>query len=94
MNLISTMGNNIECELKKQVNRISIQPNMSELKSMMEYHLGWSGEGSGPEAQGKRIRPILTTLTTAACGSDWTKAIPAAAGIELIHNFFSYPTDF
>ncbi|HIE57721.1 MAG TPA: polyprenyl synthetase family protein [Anaerolineales bacterium] len=58
-----------------------------ELQAMMAYHLGWEGEGAGPEATGKRIRPILTLLTTQAAGKKWEHALPAAAAIELIHNF-------
>jgi geranylgeranyl diphosphate synthase type I len=58
-----------------------------ELRAMLRYHLGWEGEGSGPEAQGKRIRPILVLLTTHAAGGEWQRALPAAASVELIHNF-------
>jgi geranylgeranyl diphosphate synthase type I len=54
---------------------------------MLTYHLGWSGIGAGPEATGKRLRPLLVLLTCAACGTDWHIALPAAASIELIHNF-------
>ncbi len=54
---------------------------------MLTYHMGWNGEGAGPEAQGKRIRPLLVLLTTAACGGDWQHSLPAAASLELIHNF-------
>lgn len=57
------------------------------LRTMMAYHLGWAGEGSGPEAQGKRIRPVLVLLAAAASGGDWRAALPAAAGVELLHNF-------
>lgn len=55
--------------------------------SMMAYHLGWEGEGAGPEASGKRIRPLLVLLTCAAAGGDWKNALPAAAAVELVHNF-------
>jgi geranylgeranyl diphosphate synthase type I len=54
---------------------------------MMAYHMGWEGEGAGPEATGKRIRPILVLLTTQAAGGDWQRALPGAAAVELIHNF-------
>ena len=54
---------------------------------MLEYHMGWTGEGAGPDASGKRIRPLLLLLTTASCGGDWKKALPAAAAVELVHNF-------
>jgi len=58
-----------------------------EMRSMLRYHMGWEGEGAGPEAQGKRIRPMLLLLTTQAAGGDWRLALPAAAGAELLHNF-------
>jgi geranylgeranyl diphosphate synthase type I len=49
--------------------------------------LGWEGEDAGPKATGKRIRPLLLLLTAAAAGGDWRKALPAAAAVELLHNF-------
>lgn len=58
-----------------------------KLHTMMCYHLGWEGEGAGPKASGKRIRPLLVTLTTEAAGGDWRRALPAAAAVELVHNF-------
>ncbi|HEB65795.1 MAG TPA: polyprenyl synthetase family protein [Chloroflexi bacterium] len=57
------------------------------LHHMMAYHLGWEGEGAGPEATGKRVRPVLVLLTAAAAGGDWRAALPAAAAVELLHNF-------
>ena len=59
----------------------------SEYGSMLKYQLGWEGEHSGLEAQGKRIRPLLVLLANHACGGDWRKALPAAAAVELVHNF-------
>ena len=53
----------------------------------LAYHMGWEGEQAGPEAEGKRIRPLLVLLCTLAGGGDWRKALPAAAAVELIHNF-------
>jgi len=57
---------------------------------MLTYHLGWvdTDHQALPAGQGgKRIRPLLTALTTAAVGGNWTQALPAAAAIELLHNF-------
>ena len=54
---------------------------------MLAYHLGWEGEGAGVRATGKRIRPTLLLLTCIAAGGDWKKALPAAAAVELLHNF-------
>jgi geranylgeranyl diphosphate synthase type I len=76
----------IENELSTVVNRgfsVLTEP----LRFMLAYHLGWEGEGAGKEAQGKRIRPLLVLLITAACGNSWENALPAAAAVELIHNF-------
>lgn len=57
------------------------------LTSILAYQLGWEGEGAGLEAQGKRLRPFLVTLAAKACGGEWEKALPAAAAVELLHNF-------
>jgi geranylgeranyl diphosphate synthase type I len=36
---------------------------------------------------GKRLRPLITLTATRACGSDYKVALPAAAIVELIHNY-------
>ena len=38
-------------------------------------------------AGGKRVRPAMTILCCEAVGGDGETAIPAATGIELIHNY-------
>lgn len=76
----------IESELQRQVARLD-QPRTRPFHEMLTYHLGWTGEGAGPETAGKRIRPLLVLLTTASCGADWQSALPAAAAVELVHNF-------
>jgi geranylgeranyl diphosphate synthase, type I len=65
----------------------AFQTGCEELHQMLAYHMGWEGEGAGVEAQGKRVRPILVLLTSACCSKDWQTALPAAAAIELVHNF-------
>jgi geranylgeranyl diphosphate synthase type I len=88
--LIKSMLPAIEAELQKQVSRLAAARTQT-YHEMLTYHMGWSGEGSGPGAAGKRIRPLLVLLTTAAAGSppdgSWEIALPAAAAVELIHNF-------
>ena len=76
----------IEAELQKQVSRLD-SPRTKPFHEMLTYHMGWTGEGAGPEATGKRIRPLLVLLCTSSCGANWQLALPAAAAIELVHNF-------
>lgn len=76
----------IEEELRRAVEPHH-ESGLEQYYSMMAYHLGWEGEGAGPEAHGKRIRPLLVLLTCAASGGDWKNALPAAAAVELVHNF-------
>lgn len=77
----------VEQALRESVDRHFTETRYANLRSMMAYHLGWEGEGSGPAAQGKRIRPQLVLLCSAAAGGNWREALPAAAAVELVHNF-------
>jgi geranylgeranyl diphosphate synthase, type I len=56
---------------------------------MMNYHLGWADETFQPQSlpSGKRLRPVLCLLSCSEVGGDPVQALPAAAGIELLHNF-------
>lgn len=79
----------IEAEL-----RHALGSGLTELREyyvMLEYHLGWLDEHGLPlheaQASGKRLRPLLCLLSGAACGSDWQRALPMAAALELLHNF-------
>jgi geranylgeranyl diphosphate synthase type I len=56
---------------------------------MMRYHLGWADADLRPARfpSGKRLRPVLCLLTCAEVGGDPVQALPAAAAIELLHNF-------
>jgi geranylgeranyl diphosphate synthase type I len=76
----------IECELKAILDRYVPAPYLP-LRSMLAYHMGWEGEGAGPSAHGKRIRPVMVLLCAQAAGSDWRQALPAAASVEYVHNF-------
>lgn len=77
----------IESELQRQISRLDA-PRTKIFHEMLTYHMGWTGEGAGPEATGKRIRPLLLLLCTSAIsGRDWKNALPAAAAVELVHNF-------
>jgi geranylgeranyl diphosphate synthase type I len=56
-----------------------------ELKRMLAYHMGWAEDDAG--GGGKRLRPLLTLLCAGAFGVDPAVAMPAALGIEFLHNF-------
>ena len=88
MTIQQEMFEAIEKELKRQVARLD-QPRTKQFHEMLTYHMGWTGEAAGPEATGKRIRPLLVLLASASCDPDssWSHAAPAAAAIELVHNF-------
>jgi len=56
---------------------------------MLHYHMGWVDERFYPYnfPTGKRLRPMLCLLACAETGGDPVQALPAAAAIELLHNF-------
>ncbi len=84
--MIANLLPHIETELQHQVARLNT-PRTKNFHEMLTYHMGWTGEGAGPEATGKRIRPLMVLLTTSSCGADWELTLPAAAAVELVHNF-------
>jgi geranylgeranyl diphosphate synthase type I len=67
----------------------SDDPTMTAFFGMLHYHLGWVDADFQPAYldAGKRIRPVLTLLCCEASGGDWRTALPAAAAVELLHNF-------
>ncbi len=64
-------------------------PAMQGHYAIMQYHMGWLGPDLAPAQMpaGKRVRPLLCLLACAAAGGDPSQAAPAAAGLELLHNF-------
>ena len=64
-------------------------PEDPDLWVMLRYHMGRVDEAGRPSSlsQGKRIRPSLCMFACEAAGGAPEQALPAAAAIELIHNF-------
>lgn len=64
-------------------------PALQDLYGYLRYHLGWADQNLQPanEQSGKRLRPLFCLLCCEACGGDWQRALPAAAAVELVHNF-------
>ncbi|MGD8245740.1 MAG: polyprenyl synthetase family protein [Anaerolineae bacterium] len=64
-------------------------PTQAGLLGMVRYHLGWVDARLQPcdARSGKRLRPMLCLLACEGCGAAPKQALPAAAAIELLHNF-------
>jgi geranylgeranyl diphosphate synthase type I len=66
-------------------------PPESQIYSVLRYHLGWVDRHGRPVkepvSQGKALRPTLCLFACQALGGDPARAAPAAAALELIHNF-------
>ena len=56
---------------------------------MVRYHLGWVDERGRPGQfnRGKGLRSTLCLLACEALGGDHRPALPAAAALDLLHNF-------
>lgn len=56
---------------------------------MMHYHMGWVDTGFRPVTSpaGKRLRPLLCLMACEEVGGDPVTALPAAAALEILHNF-------
>jgi geranylgeranyl diphosphate synthase type I len=76
----------VEAELHRQVARLD-QPRLRSFYEMLTYHMGWIKVDESTKVSGKRLRPLILLLATKGCGGEWLHAIPAAAAIELVHNF-------
>jgi geranylgeranyl diphosphate synthase, type I len=79
----------IDEEMRRVVRPPQADAALDVYYGMLHYHLGWLDADFKPALSdsGKRLRPILTLLTCEAAGGDWESALPAAASIELLHNF-------
>jgi geranylgeranyl diphosphate synthase, type I len=64
-------------------------PDLARHYGIMQYHMGWLNTELNPAVapSGKRLRPVLCLLACSAAGGDPRQAVPAAAGLELMHNF-------
>ena len=77
----------VEQELSRSVPRLD----EAELYPLLRYHLGWVDQYGNPAgflvSQGKALRPTLCLFACEALSQDVSRAAPAAAALELIHNF-------
>jgi geranylgeranyl diphosphate synthase type I len=83
---MSTQFNDLLTEIEEEMRSVlGEQDGRSRpLYEMLAYHLGLD-QTEGP--RGKRLRPLLGLLAFKSLGGDYRKALPAAAAVELGHNF-------
>lgn len=78
-------------QIEAQMRAMLVTPHsaLAPFYNMMQYHLGWMDKDfNAARAQtGKRLRPVICLLMSEGLGGSIEAALPAAAAIELIHNF-------
>ncbi|MET8560473.1 family 2 encapsulin nanocompartment cargo protein polyprenyl transferase [Streptomyces flaveolus] len=71
--------------------RAAVESLPGSMRRIARYHFGWQHADGSPAAgnAGKAIRPALVLAAAAALGGPAarTAAVPAAAAVELVHNF-------
>ncbi|MGE0135553.1 MAG: polyprenyl synthetase family protein [Dehalococcoidia bacterium] len=69
--------------------RAVVGDDTTRLSAWMRYHLGWEDAAGRPldGASGKLLRPSALLLATELVGGSIEEALPAAAAVELVHNF-------
>lgn len=75
---------NIDIELLNCLGN-SKDSNLNTYFEIFEYQFGWSDPNR--LNKGKRIRPLILLLSAQAVGGSWENTLPAAAAIEMMHNF-------
>jgi geranylgeranyl diphosphate synthase type I len=77
----------VEAEMRAVVR--APRADLHDLYGYLRYHLGWCDRQFRPVdgRAGKRLRPVFCLLACEASGGDWERAVPAAAAVELLHNF-------
>jgi geranylgeranyl diphosphate synthase type I len=82
--ILEKYRNEVNSELREIVDA-----HPSPLYDMMRYHLGWIDAHGNPVYGdgGKALRPSLCLFSCEAVGGDYHHALPAAAALELVHNF-------
>jgi len=87
---IAAFGDTARPALRKELEKVisrSGDNGTPELQQMITYQLGWTGENAGPKVEGKQLRALFCLLACQSAGGEWQQALPAAAAVELIHNF-------
>src|SRR5881398_3495076 len=64
--------------VEEYLGELAMTPELGALTESMRYAL---------EGGGKRVRPVICLATAEAAGAEPEHALPAAASVELVHNF-------
>ena len=85
------MFSRYKSSLEQELYRAVPTAEASDAYFLLRYHLGWVDqqgiEMQTPISQGKALRPSLVLFACEALATDYSAALPAAAALELIHNF-------
>ncbi len=82
--VLSRFQPEIEAEIKAV-----LAERRSPMYDMMRYHFGWCDADGRPSSasNGKAIRPTMCLLSCQALSGEYKSALPAAAAVELVHNY-------
>ncbi|MSQ31064.1 MAG: polyprenyl synthetase family protein [Dehalococcoidia bacterium] len=94
---MSTPGDGTDLEARAERYRDAVQRELravvggerDALHAWLRYHLGWEDREGRPVAAspGKMLRPVALLLAADLAGGNVEAAVPAAAAVELVHNF-------
>ena len=77
--------------IEEELGRAVPETSGADIHLLLNYHLGWVDRQGAPDpsgsSQGKALRPTLCLFACEAVASACDRALPAAAALELIHNF-------
>ena len=79
-----------QAEIEAEIRSV-LDERRSPLYDMMRYHFGWMDENGIQQhtSNGKAVRPTLCLVACRALdpSGDYKRALPAAAAVELVHNY-------
>ena len=85
------MFSKYKSSVEHELHRVVPDSKNSETYRLVRYHLGWiDQQGNALDTfvtQGKALRPTLCLFACDALADDYSRALPAAVALELIHNF-------
>lgn len=86
-NLLARYGAKLDDTMQEIIAQFETAP--PTLQTMIRYPMGWVNEEGThyAHATGKRVRPLVLLACAEAAGGDWQPALPAAAAVEILHNF-------